>query len=170
MDRNFEQLCLSANGKKVFYDGVNSHTATHFEDKPELRTLVVEALSKMDLIGQVVGLDIDMGRVVGASDVVEVDSSDDIVYAMRVQREDQGHVPFTKSREVKPSSLISVYLVEIDEESYELSSAWIGEFDSPNFPQMEDAPPESIEYWSKHAFVWGSQKIIPGTELSECPW
>lgn len=165
-----ELLCRSKNGKKVIFDPVTSHTATHFKDSPKLPGLVEELLSQMVLEGDLIAKDINLGKIVGDSDVVEVDNSDEIVYAMRKSRKDQGYVPFTKSCTSQPSQMISIYLVHKDDETYELSSTWIGEYDSPAFPQMENATAESIPYWSKHAFVWGSQEIISGTEITNRPW
>ena len=170
MNQNETYLCSSANGKRIVYDAVGSHTATHFDDTPGLCELAVGILTGRDLHGPIVALDIDMGAPVGTSDVVEVDDSDTIVYAVRFRREDQGRVPFTKSRQAEPSSHVSVYLIEKDSDTYELASAWIGELESPPFPEMADAIPESKIYWSKHAFVWGSQKVIPETIVEHCPW
>lgn len=53
---------------------------------------------------------------------------------------------------------------------YELASAWIGRWDDMPFPQAPDATAESIAYWTRHAFVWGSQETIPGTETTVRPW
>ena len=167
---NHEILCKSANNKTIVYDSVNSHTATHFHDASGLREVVKEYLSKVNLDGEIIAKDIDMGKTIGKSDVVETNESDEIIYAMRKNREDQGYVPFTKSRPAQPSSMLSLHLMRKDEITYELSSAWIGEYDSPMFPQMDTATEESIPYWSSHAFVWGNQEIIPGTERSDCPW
>ena len=170
MDQHEAYLGNSANGRRISYDAVNSHTATHFNDTPGLRELVVSVLSGRELSGPIVTLDIDMGEPIGTSDVVEVDETDTIVYAMRLKREDQGRVPFTKSRPAQPCSHLSMYLIEKDHDTCELASAWIGEFESPPFPEMANATPESIKYWSRHAFVWGSQKIMPGTMIEHCPW
>lgn len=169
MPQNYELLCMSANGKKIVFDSINSHTATHFDDDPTLQATAIELLSGLSLEDDLIARDVDLGRVVGNSDVVETDDTDDIVYAMRKNREDQGYVPFTKSRTSQPSSRISIYLVK-DDETYELSSVWIGEYESPMFPQMSNATAESIPYWSRHAFVWGSQEIIPGSVRTKCPW
>jgi len=163
-------LCKSKNGIRVLYDPEDSHTATHFKDAPDLRDVLVEYLLNKDLKGEIVAENVDMGRIIGMSDVVTVDEGDEIVYAMRSKREDQGYVPFTKSQTSKPSSLLSVYLVRKDPETHELLSTWVGEYDSPNFPQMDNATDDSEPYWRKHAFVWGSQEIIPGTERADCPW
>ncbi len=165
-----ELLCRSANGKNVVFDPLGSHTATHFKDALGLKELANELLGTMDLDGELIAKDIDLGKVIGNSDVVETSHEDEIVYAMRKNREDQGYVPFTKSQASQPSSMISIYLVKKDEETYELSSIWVGEYESPMFPQMDNATAESIPYWSKHAFAWGSQEIIPGSVLTKCPW
>lgn len=170
MSVTVKYLCTSANGKRIVFDPVNSHTASHFHDSPSLRNLVLAVLSKITLKGRIIGRDVDMGRVVGKSDVVEVDSRDKIVYAMRKNHAEQGYVPFVKTKTSQPSNFISIYLAAKDDSTYELSSAWIGEFDSPNFPQMQNAEADSIPYWRAHAFVWGSQEVIPGSEISYCPW
>lgn len=170
MSTSYNQLCISANGKRIVFDPVNSHTATHFNDAPTLRSVARGLLSKMTLEDNLIARDVDMGKVIGTSDVVEIDNSDEIVYAMRKNREDQGYVPFTKSQSSQPSTKISIYLAKKDEDTYELSSVWVGEYESPMFPQMSNATAESIPYWSKHAFVWGSQEIIPGSTLTKCPW
>ena len=168
--QKFEFLCKSANDKKIVFDPINSHTATHFNDAPKLRSLAEELFSNITLEEDLIAKEFDMGRIIGDSDVVEIDGSDEIVYAMRKSREDQGYVPFTKSRPSQPSQIMSIYLVRKDDETYELSSTWIGEFDSPAFPQMDNATEESIPYWQNHAFVWGSQETIPGTEITNHPW
>jgi hypothetical protein len=170
MPQDNELLCISADGKRIVFDPTKSHTATHFNDAPTLRVVAEELLSGMTLEGDLIAKDVDMGKVVGNSDVVEIDGEDDIVYAMRKNREDQGYVPFTKSQSSQQSTKISIYLVKKDDETYELSSVWIGEYESPMFPQMSNATADSVLFWSKHAFVWGSQEIIPDSILAKCPW
>ncbi len=160
----------SFNGLRVLYHPTRSHTATHFNSVPHLKDVVTSILPTLELLEDVVGVDLDMGKDVGESDVVETDGLDEIVYAIRTQREDQGYVPFTKSRTSQPTRYLSIYLVRQSEDTYELSSTWFGRFESPMFPQMDNATEESIPYWNSHAFVWGSQEIIPGTERSDCPW
>jgi hypothetical protein len=168
--QKYEQLCISKNDKVVLFDPINSHTATHFKDSPKLKEIVAELLSQMVIKGKSIAGDFDMGKIVGFCDVVEIDDTDELIYAMRKQREDQGYVPFTKSRQPQPSSFVSIYLVHKNGSNYELLSTWIGNFDSPDFPQMHSATTDSLEYWSKHAFVWGSQEIIPDSEIDSCPW
>jgi hypothetical protein len=170
MSTSEEYLCKSANGKRIVFDTVNSHTASHFADAPNLRELVTDILRKERLEDPIVAHDVDVGKVVGLTDVVEVGERDKVVYAMRKNHAEQGYVPFTKSQSSQPSSLVSFYLLKRDASTYELASTWIGAYETPDFPQMESATKGSISYWRNHAFTWGSQAIIPGTELSDCPW
>lgn len=165
-----EFLCMSANGKSVVFDPVGSHASTHFHDAPGLRGEVVGLIKSLVLESDLIARDYDMGRVIGNNNVVEIDDTDELVYAMGKLREDQGYVAFTKSRPSAPCTKISVHLIKQDDTTYSLYSAWVGEYESPPFPQMTIATDESIPFWSKHAFVWGSQEIIPGTETHKCPW
>ncbi len=165
-------ICRSKNGVKVTYDPVYSHAATHLQDTPQLKDLVTEVVSKINLEGQEVATHVDIGRIVGTCDVVEVDETDKIIYAVRKNRADDGLVPFTKTRPAKPCSYVSVHLIPQKDGTYELSSAWIGTFgeDDEPFPNSPNATKRSAELWNKWAFVWGSQEIIPGTRITTRPW
>lgn len=166
-----EFLCKSKNGVEVVYDPVHSHAATHLEDTSQLKDLVIEVLTSTDLKNDRVETYVDMGRIVGTSDVVDVDDTDEIVYALRKNRDEDGWVPFAKTRKAQPCPYVSVVLAKQDNTSYELVSAWVGTLgDDEPFPNSPDATDKSIAYWSKHAFVWGSQGIKPGTLRSDCPW
>lgn len=165
-------LCTSQNGKRVYYDSVHSHAATHLEDTPQLKGLVIELIEKMVLEDDNIGTHIDMGRVVGTCDVVKVDDADKIVYGIRKNRDDDGLVPFTKSRKGDPCPYVTIQLIQQTDGSYILSSAWIGTFgdDDEPFPNSPLANERSVDFWNKHAFVYGSQEIQAGTETPTCPW
>ena len=167
-----EFIARSQNGIDVYYDPVGSHAATHLEDTPQLKSLVKEVIGQMTLEDDAIMANVDMGRVVGTSDVVNIDESDDIVYAVRKNRDDDGHVPFTKSREGEPCPFVSVQLTKLIGDSYVLDSCWIGTFtkDDEPFPESPRATERSREFWSKRAFVWGSQEIRPDSVLDNCPW
>ena len=68
--QKFEFLCKSANDKKIVFDPINSHTATHFNDAPKLRSLAEELFSNITLEEDLIAKDFDMGRIIGDSDVV----------------------------------------------------------------------------------------------------
>jgi hypothetical protein len=165
-------LYKSKNGVSVTYDPVHSHAATHLKDTPQLAILVAEVVGNMDLTGQEVAKHVDLGRVVGTCDVVAVDETDEIVYGVRKNRDDDGLVPFTKTREAEPCPYVAVHLLPQEDGTYILSSAWIGTFDDDDepFPQSPNATNRSAEYWKHFAFVYGSQEMIPGTQTTSRPW
>lgn len=132
----------------------------------------MEVLQHMDLEEDTITTHVDMGRVVGTCDVVKVDAGDEIVYGKRKNRDQDGLVPFTKSRSGDPCSTVAIHLIKQANGDYVLSSTWIGVFggDDEPFPQAPDATERSKDFWNKHAFVWGSQEIQAGTLTHNCPW
>jgi hypothetical protein len=168
---NLEFIARSQNGIDVVYDPVHSHATTHLDDTPQLMSLVQEVVGDMALKDEVIATHVDMGRVVGTCDVINVGRNDDIVYGVRKNRDDDGYVPFVKNREGDPCQFVTVQLHRLSEGSYELASCWIGTFDDDEpFPQSANATEQSKDFWSKHAFVWGSQEIQIDKLREDCPW
>lgn len=166
-----ELIAKSKNGVGVTYDPVGSHAATHFDDTPNLKELVAEVIGNLDLDGQEFASYVDMERIVGTCDVVKVDKADEIVYGQRKNRAEDGLVPFTKSRPAEPCQNVALHLLPQEDGTYMLSSAWIGTFDDDEpFPGSINANERSIDYWSRYAFVYGSQEIVSGTETNIRPW
>lgn len=168
MSINKESLGKSLNDKDVWFDPVESHTSTHIQDTPNLRGLAGRVISLSDLSGDYLIFHMDMGEVIGLSDLVVNRPGDEIVYAKRLNREE--YTVFNKSRKSEPSSLVTVALERHEDDSYELVSTWIGPSDSPSFPGTPKEQPESQSFWSSHSLAWGRQKIQPGSETTECPW
>jgi hypothetical protein len=83
MPENRQLLCTTRNGKNVYYMPDSSHTATHFEDNPNLVTIVKDYFSEIDLVEELLACDVDIGKVIGNSNVVGVDDGDEIIYAVR---------------------------------------------------------------------------------------
>ena len=170
MKKNMQLLGQSANRVNVLFDPISSHAATHFEDTPELREIFIEVLSTIELDGSEIAQDINVGRIIGTSDVVATNDYDEITYAARKNRAQDGLVPFVKNRTPKNCSTLAYHMRPIDSQMYELSSVWIGVFDAIPFPGVVTANEESFSHWSRHAFIHGSQEIILETETDVCPW
>ena len=77
----------SKNGYDVFVDLESSHAATHFNDCPMLLKTVEKFIPLIELNGEKVRIEVDTGGVVGKSDLVETNETDEIVYAMRPYRD-----------------------------------------------------------------------------------
>lgn len=162
-----EFFTQSKNGIPIFYDPVHSHASTHFSDTPQIIPYVKRVLENTEIYGDNMEFDADTGTILGMSDLVETNDSDDIVYAIRKNRD--RHMRFTKSQKPHPSSMIAISLKRLDDGSYDLYSAWLGP-QTPPTPNSPFANSESKPFWSRHALVWGNQEIQPGTETANCPW
>lgn len=160
-------IARSKNGIDVTYDPVHSHASTHFQDTPQILPYVKHILENTNLSGDGMGLDVDTGTILGLSDCVQTDSSDEVVYAIRKNRD--RHMRFTKSGKAEPSSRIAILLMRLEDGGYDLFSAWLGA-QTPPTPNSPYANEQSRPFWAKHALVWGNQEIRAGTETSICPW
>jgi hypothetical protein len=155
------------NNKSVYLDEESTHAHTHVSDTPNLLDYTKEALAHVIAIDDVVYVEVDLGRPLGKSDLVATDENDEIIYAKRVNRDT--FTRFVKNRKQLEDSRIAVVLHKTDDE-YRLFSTWIGPA-TPPFPRENPKhDQESIEFWKKHALVWGRQAIQPGTEVTEWPW
>src|SRR5258708_6687906 len=104
----------SKNGCKVYVETENSHASTHLKDTPNLMELVKEAIPKVTLTRDQDRLEIDMGRIIGTSDLVEVSGTDEVFYAKRPNRD--RYSPFVKNRQAQPTSSLVIRLDKTGEE------------------------------------------------------
>lgn len=163
---NWKFLAKTKNGYDVYVDTVRSHAATHLDDIDNLENLVVEFLEATEISGDDVALERDMGRVIGTMDLVETDDTDEIIYAKRMNR--ATYTRFVKDRKPSPTRYLTVILRKRGD-GYELWSAWTGRL-VPSFPGDERETPESREFWSHHALIWGNQAVDQSTITTTQPW
>jgi hypothetical protein len=163
-----QHLCTSRNNIEVIFDPVNSHIATHFADTPLLKAAVIEALKNTDVDGDDMFFEYNFGRVIGTTDLVETTDTDEVVFAIRTNRD--VYTRFTTSQQPQDCPTVTIALKKHDDDGcYVLWSAWIG-YIGPAFPGDANETPDSKLYWSCHALVWGRQDVQPGTETTVCPW
>ena len=164
MNKTF--LGTTKNGFSVYIDEEASHALTHFAKKPELRDAVIAHIPSLEPDVETYQTDIDTGSTIGTSDLVETTDESEIVYAKRPIRSIYSR--FAKNTKPTPTSWITIALKKKGGD-YWLHTAFVGK-EVPSFPGGDYRPDESREFWSKHALVWGSQDIVPGTETTKCPW
>jgi len=167
MSSNLEFVVTMANGTKVYVDTVNSPAATHLKGSPSLLGLVEDFLKHQSFHEKEISIEHDTGHIVGKMDLVETDSKDEIVYAIRQNRDI--YTRFVKNREPVPTSYLTVILRKDNENNYILWSTWIGRL-VPMSPGNPDSTPESKLFWDKHALVFGRQPIIENTLTDKYPW
>ncbi|HTE22035.1 MAG TPA: hypothetical protein VK674_03260 [Candidatus Limnocylindria bacterium] len=158
-----------ANGVLVYVQKTHSHAATHFADTPNLESLALEALGQAELSGQYCQINVDLGRVVGETELVTTSETDEIFYAKRPARDT--YMRFVKGRSRVPTRHITLHTNKVarDPLLYELFSTWMGKV-TPAFPGTPYEGPESKRFWSNHALVAGRQMLIDNTVTSTCPW
>jgi hypothetical protein len=159
-------FATTKNGYEVYIDMERSHALTHLSKTSGLEAAAKEFIAGIGVCGDQLRLEKDMGYVVGFVDLVETKTGDDIVYAKRPHRETYSR--FVKNKKSAPSSWVTLDLRRKGD-LYELYTAFVGRL-TPSFPGGDFLPDQSKDFWSRHALVWGSQEIVPGTETKECPW
>jgi hypothetical protein len=168
MQSNRKIIAQSQNGIDVWFNTADSHAATHISDTPHLEKLASEVIGSTVVEGTYMQFHVDMGRVVGETDLVDNHPDDKLMYAKRLNRET--YTVFNMTKSAQPSSLVTIALERKDDGTYELMSTWIGPSDSPSFPDTDRETPDSKSFWAKHSLAWGNQAIQKDTLTSVCPW
>lgn len=145
----------------------SSHAATHIQDDSHLLDLVKEVLSYSELRVEGFMFEKDTGRIVGETDLVETNETDEIVFAKRKNRNE--FTRFVKGKNPHPTSCIAIVLDDYCDGAVILLSAWIGSL-APPFPGDKNEKPESRSFWSNHALVWGKQAVDEKTITTSIPW
>lgn len=109
---------------------------------------------------------LDYDYPVGVSTCISVDESDEIIFAIRENR--KGHTKFVKNRVPELTNSITV-IIKKTGEFYTIITAFIGKA-ADTEPWDERATYSSLEFWTSHALIWGTEKIEPNLEVKECPW
>lgn len=132
--------------------------------------ILSEALSRVNLTTEQFSVvQVDFDQVVGETVCIVTNDEDEIVFAQRPRR--FGLSRFVKNRAPEPCSSVCVILKRAEDRlnTYVLITAFIGVCPQPE-PWDRNADEKSLEFWSSHALVWGSEEVITGTETTERPW
>lgn len=161
-----QDIARSRNGQVVFLDDKRSNVTLHLQEAPHLIDLIKEALEGVDLTGDNVAIEKDLGRIVGETTLVETDEADEIVYAKRLQRDK--YTRFVMNKAAQPTQFVTVILHKADD-GYRLWSAWCGQL-VPTSPGGDDETPKSQGFWHNHALIFDEAIIQPDTMTPICPW
>lgn len=113
-------------------------------------------------------IEVNFGQSIGFTTCVPTAEGDEIVYAQRPDR--KGLTRFVKNQVPIPTSILTLILQKADEgDFYILVTAFIGVLIAPE-PWDRFATEQSKIEWRTHALIWGSEKIVPGTETTDVPW
>lgn len=162
-----EYLGKTKNGVDVYVDMNSSHATTHFAHHPKLVDSVKRVIPNIEATENVMRFEIDTKEIVGTTDLVETTEKDEILYAKRPLRKQYSR--FVKNKKSVPTSWITIDIRKAGTGEYYLYTSFVGRL-TPSFPGGDYLPNQSVDFWSKHALVWGSQEIVPGSETTEYPW
>lgn len=154
-------------GKLSSGETVFDRWKSHLHSNSALSEYLPQALQKTNPNSQDFHIEtVDFGNEIGFSNCVETNDQDEIVFAQRVGR--FGLSRFVKNKESTPSSKLTVILKKIPE-GYLLLTAFIGP-KAEKEPWDSMADKKSLDFWKNHALIWGTEKIVPGTETDKNPW
>lgn len=151
------------NGAEVYVP--MEHLNQHTDVIPHLKGV----LGLIDTGNQtIVKLTLDVGYVVGKSDLVATDENDVIVHATRTGR--GWPTRFAKNRESVDCSFITCVLKRQGFNKYRMLTAYVGLAAEKEVGDFSIRTPEerarSEQFWANHALVWGSQEVEDGINPS----
>lgn len=151
---------------------VNRHN-DHVHSTDQMAELLPKALSKIDAKGRnFLVEEVDFGRVIGETICIATGLSDQILFAQRPKR--AGLTRFVMNRVPESCSSLVVILKKAEGDNlYILITAFIGKSPQPepwDKNLTNEAREKSLEFWATHALIWGEEVVIPGTEITLCPW
>lgn len=111
-------------------------------------------------------IQVNFKEPIGVTTCVPITENDELVYAIRQGR--FGHSQFVLNREPEPTRSMTIVLRR-RKNYYKILTAYLGKT-SELEPKDRRATMKSIRFWAKHAMIFGSEPIVEGSVVKECPW
>lgn len=160
-------LTLSENDYEVYVNLISSPAGHYLSRQPHIVRLIQEALTSINLRGDRVMIERNMGRTIGNTDIVETNEEDTIYYAQPLKTSVFSR--YAKHRYPQPSQKLTIIAVKDDAGDYEIQDAWVGAAHPP-FPGSAHETNASKAYWQTHALVDNAQVIRTKTITRDCPY
>lgn len=159
---HFVQRAYVSKDKRLIIDRRHSHL--HAGITSELVTKICAQITcgKEKTIKQ----QVDFDEIIGTTNCVSITPDDEIVYAVRLGR--FGHSKFVKHRAPIPTQSATIVIAKANHH-YKILTAYLGTASEPE-PKDRKAGIASIQFWSKHALVFGSEPIHTSSITAVCPW
>lgn len=109
---------------------------------------------------------IDLPKPIGMCSCVRTNEDDDVYFAIRKGR--LGHSRFVLNRQPEPTNSIVLVLKRI-EHYYSIITSYLGVISGVE-PYDTRATKDDLAYWSRHAFIDGSEEIIESSKVFVNPW
>ncbi|MBT3817185.1 MAG: hypothetical protein HOG08_02450 [Candidatus Magasanikbacteria bacterium] len=136
---------------------------------PEAQRMLPYALQKIKSTGLDFFIEeVEFPFIIGQKTCVATDSSDVVVYARRLRR--FGLSRFVMNREAEDCRHMVVILKKVSSDMFILITAFVGRKAEKEPWDRNAELDKSLEFWNRHALIWGSEKTVPRTDTFECPW
>lgn len=157
----YKALGMLHTGERV-YDRSPSHI--HAGVRPLIREIVADINSRRR---STIVYSVKYDRPIGVSSVVATRPGDRIVFAKRQGR--RGTSRFVKNRRSESTNVVTIILRQTPSGDYQVMTAHFG-YPAPREPWDESHPPrQSVDFWKRHAFVWGVEPTVRGSESFRPP-
>jgi hypothetical protein len=153
--------------KEVYVNLISSPAGHYLSRQPHVIGLLREALGSINLDGERIIIEHNMGRTIGNSDIVETSEKDTIYYAQPLKTE--AYSRYAKHRAPQPSEVLTIVAIRDTGGSYEIQDTWVGSA-CPPFPGNEFETDASKDFWETHALVDNSQLIQTKSITRVCPY
>lgn len=141
----------TANGINVYSIIENEHMLAHSD---VLEKHITEAISKIAIESPFLMEEINLGRIIGKDNCIEIQDGDDVRMMRRIGRKGDSKIVF--GREAEETSLITVGICLDDDGLYTVFTAFYGQ-KAPKEPwdcRGEEEKIKSEIFWSNHALVY----------------
>lgn len=155
------------NESEVYVNLISSSAGRYLSRRPYVIRLITELLQSLDLNGERIVVERDLGRNIGTTDIVSTSDKDTIYYAQPAKT--QVFSRFAKNRYPQPSQMLTVIFTQDNDGSYQVLDTWIGDA-SPPFPGDEHETTDSKKYWQTHALVQDAQAVQSKSITRDCPY
>jgi hypothetical protein len=155
------QRAFMSKDNRLILDRRDSHL--HLGVAPYLRQSCAQIICENK---KMIKTQINFNQEIGTTICVPTDDEDEIVYIVREGR--YGHSRFTLNRTPKPTKSLTVVLRKT-KNYYKILTAYLGTKAEAE-PWESRATSTSIDFWQKHAFVYGIEPVKEATMTSVCPW
>jgi hypothetical protein len=160
-------IANTRDGIAVYVDLIRSPASINISREPHIVALIKELLKSTGVTGKTVTLEVDFGRTIGNTDIVETTEKDHIVYAKRIKHDT--FTRFVRRRIPLPTTFVTIILHKDDDGDYELYDAWIGR-KAPSMPGSDSETSESRNFWANHALIIEGQPLQTRTLTLTCPF
>ncbi len=160
-------LTVAESDHEVYVNLISSPAGHYLSRQPHVISLLKEALNSIDFSGERIVIELNMGRTIGNTDIVETSDKDTIYYAQPLKTDVYSR--YAKHRYPQPSQNLTIVAVKDNDGGYEIQDTWVGAA-CPPFPGGEHATAASKIYWQNHALVDNAQAIQTKTITRDCPY